>query len=66
MVHPLNENKSSKYYFLANQIKAPYFLSNNDVSNDYKQYPDTLLENLVATPLYNLQKSKKRGFWCLL
>lgn len=30
------ERSSSKYYFLATQIKASYFLSNGDVSNDYK------------------------------
>lgn len=56
------ERKSYEYYFLATQIKAAYFLSNGDVSSNYREYLGILLENLMATSLYKLQISKKDGF----
>ena len=56
------ERKASEYYFLATQIKAAYFITNGDVSNDYRQYMGILLENLVATSLYKLQENYNDGF----
>lgn len=55
------QRSTSKYYFLSTQIKAAYFLNNGDVSNNYRQYLGILLENLIATSLYKLQKSKTDG-----
>lgn len=51
-----------EYYFLATQIKAAYFLNNGDVTNNYKQYIGILLENLVASILFNLKESRHDGF----
>ena len=52
------ERKTYEYYFLATQIKAAYFLNYGDISNNYREYLGILLENLMATSLYKLQRSK--------
>jgi predicted AAA+ superfamily ATPase len=55
--------KAWKYYFLSSQIKASIYLNSGQATRHPKEYMSTLAENLVASTLFKIKRSKDIGIF---